>query len=286
MSRKAAEAAKLAERIVAEIMANKKVDRKKELMALAKSWVLSPVGAAGGVAAAGVAIATLPFMKHTRSGVLEGLDSDAADVLPGSDAMRETLLRTSGFVLGGTLGAHVSWEMIHAATVNGAMNGYLRTPVAAFGGIASAFIGMEMAEPAATFGTRVGRTMSLGAEGLRLDLYAVLGYDDASPSWSADGGRGGGGGAGAANGGGGVEEVRGGGGRRWGWWGRGGGGGGGGAGGSGGSGSSSSSSSPERDAAGKVDVTSQDALTRELVRLRRAEATTKLERSRIASSQR
>ena len=35
-----------------------------------------------------------------------------------------------------------------------------------------------------------------------------------------------------------------------------------------------------------MDATSQDALTRELVRLRRVEATVKLERSRIASSRR
>lgn len=273
-------------------MAQERNEQREERLATVMSWVKSPVGAAGGLTAAGVAVATLPFLKHTRHGIREGLHADSADIIPGSDASRDNLLRGSGFVLGCATGTQVSWQLIQAASANGTFHASVRVPVAIVGGMASAFLGMEMAEPMAALGGRVSRSMWLGAGGLQLDAQSALGYDIAPPSSSHGSSSPSSSSSSEGSGRGwfgrrksrasassesprGDNASRGGGGGGWGWgWGLGGG--------SGPSTSSATSSatsaSRERDAAGRVDATSLDALRRELIRLRHLENTEEVQR--------
>ena len=133
-----------------------------------------PIVGAGALTALVASAAYAPQFARFRRGVAEGLASDVSDVAPGGDAFLSALLRFTGLGLGGAAGARVAFQLAHAATAAGAARGYLRAPAAAVGGIACAFIGAEFAEPAATFGVRVGRVVRLGAEGLADDLSDAI----------------------------------------------------------------------------------------------------------------
>jgi hypothetical protein len=139
-----------------------RIDQRARMLKTLINTALSPVGAGAAAATVAAAIYTLPSFENTRRGISEGMDSEAADVLPGRDATLSMLLKTTGFVLGGGMGLHTSWESVYVAAQRGALPGYAQVPVAVFGGIVSAFIGMEMGEPAALTGVRIGRTFSLG----------------------------------------------------------------------------------------------------------------------------
>ena len=144
-----------------------------------------PVVGAAALTAATAAVATLPAFATTRRGVAEGLDSNVSDVMPGGDAFQSALLRGTGLLLGGAAGSRVAFQLAQAATGYGAAHGYARAPLAVVGGIASAFAGSELAEPAATFGVRVGRTVRLGAEGLVEDLERIWTASSSSSTPSA-----------------------------------------------------------------------------------------------------
>jgi len=287
-----------------------RIDQRARMFKTLINTALSPVGAGAAAATVVATFYTLPSFENTRRGISEGMDTETVDVLPGNDATLSILLKTAGLVLGGGFGLHTSWATVYVAAQRGALPGYAQVPVAVFGGIVSAFLGMEMGEPAANTGVRIGRTISLGMEGLRFDFDAMRGGGGSSSGSisggrsSSSGGNGGEGGSGSGDRGSGGSGVPGdstaasreGGRRRWWGWGgsdsgggggRGegssGGGGGGGRGGTRGGGSVASVS--ERDAAAMVE-SSMDALSRELVRLRRCEQGARLERSRIASSAR
>ena len=161
MSRRAASAARAAAQIREGMVARK---RREDFHAAV------PIVGAGALTALVASAAYAPQFARFRRGVAEGLASDVSDVAPGGDAFLSALLRFTGLGLGGAAGARVAFQLAHAATAAGAARGYLRAPAAAVGGIACAFIGAEFAEPAATFGVRVGRVVRLGAEGLADDL--------------------------------------------------------------------------------------------------------------------
>ena len=164
MSRRAAAAASAAAEIRSALSARQRVE---------DFHAAVPVVGAAALTAATAAVATLPAFATTRRGVAEGLDSNVSDVMPGGDAFQSALLRGTGLLLGGAAGSRVAFQLAQAATGYGAAHGYARAPLAVVGGIASAFAGSELAEPAATFGVRVGRTVRLGAEGLVEDLERI-----------------------------------------------------------------------------------------------------------------
>ncbi len=165
MSRRAASAARAAAQIREGMVARK---RREDFHAAV------PIVGAGALTALVASAAYAPQFARFRRGVAEGLASDVSDVAPGGDAFLSALLRFTGLGLGGAAGARVAFQLAHAATAAGAARGYLRAPAAAVGGIACAFIGAEFAEPAATFGVRVGRVVRLGAEGLADDLSDAI----------------------------------------------------------------------------------------------------------------
>lgn len=165
MSRRAASAARAAAQIREGMVARK---RREDFHAAV------PIVGAGALTALVASAAYAPQLARFRRGVAEGLASDVSDVAPGGDAFLSALLRFTGLGLGGAAGARVAFQLAHAATAAGAARGYLRAPAAAVGGIACAFIGAEFAEPAATFGVRVGRVVRLGAEGLADDLSDAI----------------------------------------------------------------------------------------------------------------
>lgn len=270
MSGKAAAAAQAAAAIRQKMASQERTERFARLASRVRAYPRVGAGIVTGLAGLGLAFA--PALRHTRAGLLEGLGADVADVVPGSESTREAVLRGAGCVFGGSAGAHVSWQLIHMATVHwGATGGYARVPIAAMGGIASAFVGMELAEPAATLGTKLGRTAALGAEGLGMDVHALLDWKGGSSS-SRDRGEG----EGGVRSGDGRSDRGGEGGVRSGDPSRA----------SFGGTETETETESERAAAGRVDATNQDALARALVRLRRAEATARLERGKIASSHR
>ena len=176
MSRRAAAAASAAAEIRSALSARQ---RREDFHAAV------PVVGAAALTAATAAVATLPAFATTRRGVAEGLDSDVSDVMPGGDAFQSALLRGTGLLLGGAAGSSVAFQLAQAATGYGAAHGYARAPLAVVGGIASAFAGSELAEPAATFGVRVGRTVRLGAEGLVEDLERIWTASSSSSSSSS-----------------------------------------------------------------------------------------------------
>ena len=240
MSRRAAAAASAAAEIRSALSARQRRD---------DFHAAVPVVGAAALTAATAAVATLPAFATTRRGVAEGLDSDVSDVMPGGDAFQSALLRGTGLLLGGAAGSSVAFQLAQAATGYGAAHGYARAPLAVVGGIASAFAGSELAEPAATFGVRVGRTVRLGAEGLVEDLERIWTASSSSSSSSSTPSA--------------RESPR----ERP---------------------ETSTAASPrtEREAAAAVDPTSKEALARELSRVRRVERRLAAERKLTTSPER
>ena len=240
MSRRAAAAASAAAEIRSALSARQRRD---------DFHAAVPVVGAAALTAATAAVATLPAFATTRRGVAEGLDSDVSDVMPGGDAFQSALLRGTGLLLGGAAGSSVAFQLAQAATGYGAAHGYARAPLAVVGGIASAFAGSELAEPAATFGVRVGRTVRLGAEGLVEDLERIWTASSSSSSSSSTPSA--------------RESPR----ERP---------------------ETSTAASPrtEREAAAAVDPTSKEALARELSRVRRVERRLAAERKSTTSPER
>ena len=241
MSRRAAAAASAAAEIRSALSARQRVE---------DFHAAVPVVGAAALTAATAAVATLPAFATTRRGVAEGLDSNVSDVMPGGDAFQSALLRGTGLLLGGAAGSSVAFQLAQAATGYGAAHGYARAPLAVVGGIASAFAGSELAEPAATFGVRVGRTVRLGAEGLVEDLERIwtAAASSSSSSSSTPSAR---------------ESPR----ERP-------------------ETSTAASSRTEREAAAAVDPTSKEALARELSRVRRVERRLAAERKLTTSPER
>eukprot|EP00873_Tetraselmis_striata_P016010 jgi/Tetstr1/436274/TSEL_025116.t1 len=118
--------------------------------------------------AAGVAaVATLPQFQRTRAGVAEGLEAE----LPGSSSAKGWALAAAGGLAGGASGWVISSAMIGRIAQHSSLAGYARVPGAVMGAVFSAFLGAELAEPAAVAGKRAGSVFRLGFEGLQEDLF-------------------------------------------------------------------------------------------------------------------
>lgn len=106
------------------------------------------------------AVAALPQFQRTRAGVAEGLEAE----LPGSSSAKGWALAAAGGLAGGASGWVISSAMIGRIAQHSSLAGYARVPGAVMGAVFSAFLGAELAEPAAVAGKRAGSVFRLGFE--------------------------------------------------------------------------------------------------------------------------